>query len=417
MIALLPDVLLLVCSFGVAQAIDGNRLTLEQALAMAERNNAQLKAAAAQREGATAGILTARAYPNPDFNVLQGNQYSRWNNGNPGAPGMLQHYSVHQPLELPSVRSARIGTARLGRDSSEFALTDVRIGVRAAVKHAFYQVLRRRGEIDLYQENLRLVEDLRRRIQVQVDVGEAARLELTRAEAEVATARTFARSAQLRLVTAVSALQAVVSAPLPQNLELAGALDPPTALPTLDQLRQELITRHPTILYTQNEVRRAQGRLQTERALRAPQPTFHSEYEHQPDLGFYRFGISLPIPIWNRREGPIAEAVAGVSQAEAIAELRRVELTAALERAYGTYQVASEQITSFQEGVLREAEAALRASEAAFRFGERGIIEVLDAQRILRNVRIDYLNAQFDRQAAAIELEQLRAIAPQQMIP
>jgi len=51
----------------------------------------------------------------------------------------------------------------------------------------------------------------------------------------------------------------------------------------------------------------------------------------------------------------------------------------------------------------------LQAAEAAYQFGERGIIDVLDAQRVLRSARLDYLNAQFDRQAALIELEQLRA--------
>ena len=41
-----------------------------------------------------------------------------------------------------------------------------------------------------------------RRIQVQVNVGEAARLELTRAEAEVASARIAVRSAELRQAAA-----------------------------------------------------------------------------------------------------------------------------------------------------------------------------------------------------------------------
>jgi cobalt-zinc-cadmium efflux system outer membrane protein len=35
---------------------------------------------------------------------------------------------------------------------------------------------------------------------------------------------------------------------------------------------------------------------------------------------------------------------------------------------------------------------------------------VLDAQRVLRGVRSDYLAAQYDRQAALIELERLQAI-------
>ena len=63
-----------------------------------------------------------------------------------------------------------------------------------------------------------------------------------------------------------------------------------------------------------------------------------------------------------------------------------------------------------EAGTLRQAEAAVEAAQAAFKFGERGIIEVLDAQRVLRAARFDYISAQFDRQQALIELEQLRAL-------
>jgi cobalt-zinc-cadmium efflux system outer membrane protein len=154
--------------------------------------------------------------------------------------------------------------------------------------------------------------------------------------------------------------------------------------------------------------------LQTERALRRPGFTAHSEYEHQPDLQFYRAGISVPLPLWNKREGPIGEAAAALRQATALADLRRLEINANLERAYGLYEVATQQLVSFQDGVLREAEAAVKAAEAAYRFGERGILDVLDAQRVLRTVRTDYLSAQYDLQAALIEIEQLRAVDPEQ---
>jgi cobalt-zinc-cadmium efflux system outer membrane protein len=78
------------------------------------------------------------------------------------------------------------------------------------------------------------------------------------------------------------------------------------------------------------------------------------------------------------------------------------------------YEVATQQLVAFEDGVLREAEAAVKAAEAAYRFGERGILDVLDAQRVLRTVRTDYLNAQYDLQAALIEIEQLRAVDPEQ---
>ena len=95
------------------------------------------------------------------------------------------------------------------------------------------------------QGNVELLEDLRRRIQVQVDVGEAARLELTRAEAEVASARIAVRSAELRSSAALSNLYAAVGAPL-GPVEPDGDLQRPQILPTLDELQQEMLSKHPT---------------------------------------------------------------------------------------------------------------------------------------------------------------------------
>jgi cobalt-zinc-cadmium efflux system outer membrane protein len=381
-------------------------LTLERALELADQYSPQLRFAKAVTEGADAAIVTAKAYPNPEFNTLAGHQYRRLFSAE---PGLLQHYSVSQPVELPSLRKARISAAEQGRQSSEFGQLEARLGVRTAVKQAFYLVLRRRAEIELARENLHLVEDLRRRIQVQVNVGEAARLELTRADAELATAQTFVNSAQLRFLNAVASLRTAVSAPLPPNADPRGALQISVHLPPLDVLQKEMLAHHPGLSLARSEIERAQRALNTEIALRKPQPSLYAEWERQPDLGFYRFGVSLPIPIWNRREGPISEAVAALNQARAYAELRRIELTAALERAYGQYEVASQQVASYEKGVLKEAEAALQAAEAAFRFGERGIIEVLDAQRVLRTVRSDFLTAQYDLQAALIDVEGLRA--------
>jgi cobalt-zinc-cadmium efflux system outer membrane protein len=57
--------------------------------------------------------------------------------------------------------------------------------------------------------------------------------------------------------------------------------------------------------------------------------------------------------------------------------------------------------------VVREAESALRVAEAAYRFGERGILDVLDAQRVLRSVRADLLQARYQLQVARITLIQL----------
>jgi cobalt-zinc-cadmium efflux system outer membrane protein len=104
-------------------AQEPQRLTLERALALALEHNPQLRVVAAQREGAEAGVVTARAYPNPEMTAMVGPQFSRPNAlTGPGARGLLQHYSIHQPIELPAVRAARLRTAQAGREGSLHAL-------------------------------------------------------------------------------------------------------------------------------------------------------------------------------------------------------------------------------------------------------------------------------------------------------
>ena len=100
-----------------------------------------------------------------------------------------------------------------------------------------------------------------------------------------------------------------------------------------------------------------------------------------------------------------------IEKHKAILEQRRLELISATERAYEQYQLADQQATSLEAGSLRAAESAVEAAKSAYRFGERGIIEVLDAQRVLQSVRGDLLDAQYARQSAQVDLEELGAIA------
>lgn len=399
---------------GQTPGVSSGVLALETALDLADENNPQLKAGAAQIDAARAGITGARAYPNPEFGVVAGGQTYRV----PGnVSGFVSSYSFAQPLELGGLRESRIELATRGVDSSTIALSATRLGVLSNVRRAFYQALRKRGEIGIQTENLRLVEDLRQRIQVRVEVGEAGRLELVRAEAEVATARSAANSARLQYITAQSQLRAAIGVEMLPGLEVEGEVDKPIVLPALDDLRREVLERHPAAVLARSEIRRADARLGYETALRRPQPSLVAEVDHPPDTPTYRAGIAIPLPFWNRREGPIAEAAAQVRQATSLARSRELELLAAIDGAYGRYQLTNQQLAAFEQGILREAQEALRAAETAYQLGERGILEVLDAQRILRTVRLDYLNAQFDRQAALVDLDELRAVEPRRKKP
>ena len=84
-------------------------------------------------------------------------------------------------------------------------------------------------------------------------------------------------------------------------------------------------------------------------------------------------------------------------------------LVQALEGAYREYEIARTQVNALENGILREAESTMKVAEAAYRFGERGILEYLDAQRVFRAARNELIAARYALQLAVIEIERLRA--------
>lgn len=395
-----------VSAAAVDPALPAPILTIEQALALAEKNSPLLHEAAAGVERARAGIRSARAYTNPTAEYLAGQQSAR-PIATPGVPGLLQHWSAGQTIEIPSERRTRIQASKLDLTSSEYLQAGTRLSVVAEVKHAFFDVLRSKERIEYAKQNLGLVEELRRRVGVEVQVGEKGRLELTRAEAEMARARTLVSSAEVELARSQALLKAVIGAPAGADFDPQGTLEDRVKLAPLDELRQRVLAQHPALAEAKTQTSRGEALVANQRALRIPQPNFYGEYERQPDLSFYRFGVSMPLPLWDRRKGPIAEAQAEVKRAQAVTRRRELELTASLERAYDEYQLTDQQVESLQAGSLREAQAAVDAALSAYKFGERGILEVLDAQRVLQSVRDDLLNAMYERQSALIDLEEL----------
>lgn len=351
-------------------------LSLDQALRLAEEHNPRLKAGAAFLESAAAAVRSARAFPNPEIGALAGTQTYRI----PGnAAGSVYSFSILQPLDFGSVRSSRIALADRGRAIARAAVALTRLEILSGVRRAFFQVLRKQAEIDLLTENLRLVEDLRQRIQVRVGVGEAGRLELVRADAELATARAAANAARVELVAAISQLRGAVGSALPADLRTAGEFETAVPLAPVSALRQEALERHPALDLARAERSRAEARLRHERSLRIPLPALRAEVDRPPDTPTYRFGLNIPLPLWDRRKGQVAEASAQLEQAEALLQSRELEIAAAVEGAIGRYQTTSQQLGAFEQGLIHEAEAALKAAEVAYQLGERGILEVLDA--------------------------------------
>jgi outer membrane protein, heavy metal efflux system len=385
--------------------VHATELTLSEALRLSAEHSPALAAASAQERGAQAALDSASAYPNPELEVASGLARPRQPGGESGRIEML---GLSQQFELPGLRNARQQGAEAGIVSSTAALAEARLYQYITVKQAFYEVLRRQEESVLAAENYALLQQIRNRVKVKVKVGESPRYELVKSEAETLAAESAAKTAEHRVTQARDRLRALTGGKLTETFVAVAEPAQLSDLPELNVLREELLAKQPLLKVAESEMQRAQARLDLERALRAPQPTIKLTSERYPSVNEWRIGVALPLPLWSRRAGPIGEARAGIDRAQADAQQIRLELLAELDQAYSRYQIAHFQVITFESGLLKEAESALKVAEAAYRFGERGILDYLDAQRVLRSTRVDFLNARYELQAALIVIERLR---------
>lgn len=393
---------------GALQAQTTQVLGLAGFLSLVERSNPELAAAGQQRAIAQAEAQIASAYPNPELEIGAGPWRSRVGSGS----GTAQVYGITQPIELPSVRSARIAAAAAGIDSAGASTDSVRLAIGTQARQAFYDLLRRMEDERLARESLELLQQIQGRVLKRVEVGEAPRFELVRAEAETLASQNALASARLRVEETRAVLRRLAGGALAAGFEIRGALPDLADLPPLPALQEAVLAENPALRVTAAERERALRRLEQERALRAPQPALRAAEARDPEMRSSIIGMTLTLPLWNRREGQIAQAQAAVDLANTQSEQQRVQLLRELEGAYARLGIAQRQIATFEAGLLRSAEAALQVAEAAYRFGERSFLEVLDAQRTLRVVRGDYNQARFERVAAWLEIDRLRARDP-----
>lgn len=359
-----------------------------------------------QVAAAQAGVASASAFPNPEVEYLAGPARARVAGANPGDTSSL---SLTQPLDLPHRRGPRIAAAEAARVAVEAGVQAFQAEVLARLRQRYFELLKREAELKTAREDAVLMEGVRSRIALRVATGEAPRFELIKADAEALNAQKFAQAAALRVEQARSLLRQTVGGALPANYSVRGRLEDVPPLPTIDVLRTEMLARNADLGRARAEAERASRQLDYERAQRWPHLALKATRDEDPDLRTSRVGMVISIPLWDRRSGPMAEAAAGLARARYELEAQEFSLQQTLEVAFQQYEIAQTQVTALESGIVHQAEAALRVAEAAYRFGERGFLEVLDAQRVYRAARNELITARFELASAWAEIERLRA--------
>ncbi|WP_246181644.1 TolC family protein [Dechloromonas hortensis] len=375
--------------------------------ALAMSSSRAIQAGRDQVNAARYAVDSAGAFPNPELEYLAGTARARSPGGNPGD---ARSASLTQPLDMPWRRSARIGVAEAGLEAATAGNRAFEADLLARLRARYFEVLRREAELRNAREDVALMEGVRSRIALRVETGEAPRFELIKSDAETLNAQKNAQAAGFRLEQARSLLRQIVGGALPAEFTLTSRLRDVPALTPLDVVRKELAESSPDLARARAEMVRAERQLDLERVQRWPNLAVKASVDEDPDLRTSKVGIVMSIPLWDRRSGPIGEASAQLSRARNELESQQFSLAQALEVAYQQYEIAQNQVTALESGIVRQAEAALKVAEAAYRFGERGFIEVLDAQRVYRAARAELIAARYELAAAWVEIERLRAV-------
>ncbi len=382
---------------------DVDIVSIDDLVDAALTHNPSLKAAQRGVDVATAATVTAGALPNPRLELSGGRNGASATS----SAGSISGFGVSQLIENPALRRARVSGAQFAELGSRQSFAITRNELVAQVRLRAYEYLLRRLQAQEAAESLSLLEQTRERIKVRVETGETGKLDLIRADAEIVNASQREETARLQIRQAATTLNRLAAGMLPPRWELDAELDDVVAVPALDQLKQDAARLNPEVRQLEAELARTKARIEETNASLLPGLELRLSQLREPDRRQDIVGVSVQIPLFDQKRGPKAEAIAERERTLVRLEGRRAELMQQLELAWRAVEIASVRVRALSEGAVRSADAALRVAEAAYRYGERGILEVLDAQRVLRSVRQDLLLARFELKAAQIELEAL----------
>jgi cobalt-zinc-cadmium efflux system outer membrane protein len=377
--------------------VNAQVLTLSEALALVEEHP-QWQEAQAKMMQATAEQQTAAQYMNPNIELISETRDK-------------QSLVFYQPLETRSVRMYRQASADKGVDVATYQAGWLRRQLMTHIERLYYQIAQRQQELMLADEELTLLTQLRHAVVLRVNVGESPRYEQVKAEAEWLSSKNRQAVANKQYLLARQQLaEQLALSYLPSVAVVVSAEPERCTLAKVDNTPQN----HPITAAAQSTLTQSQNMMRYEQSLITPQPTMILGAEQDMGVDRVKFGVSLPLPLWHQRDGQVASAHAKVNQSQAQLMTVERQLKQDWTRAVLSYQIAQGQLMSFESGLLTEAKTAFKVAQAAYKYGERGILDYIDAQRTLASVQRGYVASQFERHYACMDILQLTASSEEQ---
>jgi outer membrane protein, heavy metal efflux system len=361
--------------------------------------------AGALLDAAEARVRQARVRSNPELGLEAENAFGSGPfSGYDNAETTL---SLTQDLELWGRRGARVevaraeaGTAGLRRD-----LATVEAGARLALVYAEAEAAQRR--FLLAEEALTVTIADTRAALILVEEGREPLLRGIQGESEAAAARATLDEAEAERDAAFARLTTVAMLPTPVTSIDTSLIDRVPAAAGLTP------GATPQVRVAEAERAAAESRIEVERIRARPDVRASvgvRRYEAE-DATALTFGLSMPLPLFDRNRGNIEAAQADFRAADARLMGARQEAEADRNAAVARLRASVSRVTASDAGVMA-AEEAYRLSRIGFEAGRISQLELRSSRAALIAARNAAVDARLARVRAEIDLARLQGRFP-----
>jgi len=373
------------------------KLTLQEALDTATRQNLDLLAARLRQAVGEAGVQIARERPNPTvtFGALRDSPH--------------ESLFLDQPLELGGVRGRRIDLAR-----SEVPLTAIEYStlerqVRRKVREAYYGAVLARGITAFQLRLLEIAKRLQEIAQTRFEAGDVPQLETVQADLVVAHAETDLEVSRQQEKTARVQLNTLLNEPAAKDWDLLTPMDGLLASLSMEELILRAEQSNPELQHLAQEQKVEEAHRSLLQAQRMPHVTlqFGSDFNAPPDFRVGPRGqLAVEVPIFSRNQGEIAQSQAASRLLESEVQANRRAVAGSLQVAYLDLAARQRQVELYHDKLLPAGRKLAELAEESYRSGKTSILNVLDAQRSAQQLEREYLDSLFGVQARFAELEE-----------
>jgi len=376
------------------------RLTLDDAVRLAERENPTLRAKRFELDATRAGEITAGLRPNPTASYTAEKF---------GASQTTQEHTVTvgQTLELGGKRQRRLDSARAATRVTRWELDDARRQVFAQVKKAFTDVLVARATLALAEQTLKTLDDVERIQRFRAERGDISELELTRIQLQRFAFERDAGDARQAIAAAIITLRALVgAAAVAPDVEVIGDLGFRDVGVSRDEAIRRALAARPDLQAAEANREKARADVALARANAWWDVTPQLEYKRTDgNEQTFGFGFSIPIRIFDRNQGEIARTQAEVDRVSAQRDAAVAQITSEVDTALSVVTTLRQRLESLRTVYLPKAEQARNTVEFAYRRGGVSLLDFLDAQRTYRETSLEHLRALGNYWSALYQLE------------